>query len=122
MRTTTAFEHRNKGRAAWLLVAGTLVVLIAGAATGSSAPRPSAATVRAVGAENEYANVIGQIGGRYVSVNAIMSNPNTDPHTFEASPVPRKSSAPHSLSFKMASATTASWTRSKLPHRARHAR
>jgi len=40
----------------------------------------------AVGAENEYANVISQIGGRYVSVSAIESNPNTDPHTFEASP------------------------------------
>lgn len=39
----------------------------------------------AVGAENEYANVIRQIGGRYVAVTAIMSNPNTDPHTFEAS-------------------------------------
>ncbi len=42
--------------------------------------------ILAVGAENEYANVIAQIGGRYVKVNAIESNPNTDPHTFEASP------------------------------------
>jgi zinc/manganese transport system substrate-binding protein len=42
--------------------------------------------VTAVGAENEYANVLSQIGGRYVQVTAIMSNPNTDPHTFEASP------------------------------------
>jgi zinc/manganese transport system substrate-binding protein len=42
--------------------------------------------VIAVGAENEYADVISQIGGRYVSVTAIMSNPNTDPHEFEASP------------------------------------
>jgi zinc/manganese transport system substrate-binding protein len=40
----------------------------------------------AVGAENEYANVIEQIGGSYVQVSAIESNPNTDPHTFEASP------------------------------------
>src|SRR5580698_476818 len=40
----------------------------------------------AVGAENEYADVIGQVGGQYVQVSAIMSNPNTDPHTFEASP------------------------------------
>ena len=53
---------------------------------------PAGATSRApkkiiaVGAENEYANVISQIGGSYVSVSAIMSNPNTDPHTFEASP------------------------------------
>jgi zinc/manganese transport system substrate-binding protein len=30
--------------------------------------------------------VIEQIGGRYVKVSAIESNPNTDPHTFEASP------------------------------------
>jgi len=39
----------------------------------------------AVGAENEYADVIRQIGGQYVDASAIMSNPNTDPHTFEAS-------------------------------------
>ena len=40
----------------------------------------------AVGAENEYADVIGQVGGEYVQASAIMSNPNTDPHEFEASP------------------------------------
>lgn len=41
--------------------------------------------IQAVGAENEYADVIKQIGGQYVSVTAIMSNPSTDPHTYEAS-------------------------------------
>ena len=41
--------------------------------------------VIAVGAENQYADIIGQVGGKYVQVSAIMSNPNTDPHTFEAS-------------------------------------
>ena len=44
------------------------------------------AVVAAVGAENEYANVISQVGGRYLKVMAILSNPNTDPHSFEASP------------------------------------
>jgi zinc/manganese transport system substrate-binding protein len=39
----------------------------------------------AVGAESEYANVISQIGGRYVAVTAIETNPNADPHSFEAS-------------------------------------
>jgi zinc/manganese transport system substrate-binding protein len=43
-------------------------------------------TIVAIGAENEYANVISQIGGKYVQVTAIESNPNTDPHSFEASP------------------------------------
>ncbi len=49
----------------------------------------------AIGAENEYASVIQQVGGKYVQVTAIMSNPNTDPHTFEASPAsPGRSAAP----------------------------
>ncbi len=53
---------------------------------GSSVAAAQPGKILAVGAENEYANVISQIGGRYVQVSAIMSNPNTDPHTFEASP------------------------------------
>jgi zinc/manganese transport system substrate-binding protein len=42
--------------------------------------------IEAVGAENQYANVISQVGGKYVSVTSVLDNPNTDPHTFEASP------------------------------------
>jgi zinc/manganese transport system substrate-binding protein len=54
-------------------------------ASESSGGVSSNATINAVGAENEYANVIEQVGGKYVKVTAIESNPNTDPHTFEAS-------------------------------------
>ena len=58
-----------------------------GAAGGSSTAAAASTTkIVAIGAENEYADVIGQVGGRYVNVSAIMSDPNTDPHTFEASP------------------------------------
>jgi zinc/manganese transport system substrate-binding protein len=64
--------------------------LCAGAVLLAAACSPVSASpngkIVAVGAENEYANVIGQIGGKYVQVTAIESNPNTDPHTFEASP------------------------------------
>jgi zinc/manganese transport system substrate-binding protein len=42
--------------------------------------------INAIGAENQYANVLSQIGGKYVKVSSILNNPNTDPHTFEASP------------------------------------
>jgi len=70
-----------------------LLVLVAACAAGCGGGGQSAtaggvagATIYAVGAENEYANVIEQIGGKYVKVTAIESNPNTDPHTFEASP------------------------------------
>jgi len=66
----------------------TAVGLLTAALVLSACNAPAAksgAKLRAVGAENEYANVITQIGGRFVSVDAVMSNPNTDPHTFEAS-------------------------------------
>ncbi len=64
------------------------IALLASACSSASAgPAASAApgAIVAVGAENEYANVIAQVGGKYVQASAIMSNPNTDPHTFEAS-------------------------------------
>jgi zinc/manganese transport system substrate-binding protein len=61
--------------------------LLAGACSaGPGLLTSSGGGIVAVGAENEYANVISQIGGRYVDVTAILSNPNTDPHTFESSP------------------------------------
>ena len=57
--------------------------LLAGGCSATQGDPPG--VVVAVGAENEYANVIQQVGRKYVQVTAIMSNPNTDPHTFEAS-------------------------------------
>jgi zinc/manganese transport system substrate-binding protein len=69
-----------------LLLATTSALLLAQGAPAAAAARPPrAARIFAVGAENEYANVISQVGGRYVQVRAVMSNPNTDPHEFEAS-------------------------------------
>ncbi|MBV9379552.1 MAG: zinc ABC transporter substrate-binding protein [Streptosporangiaceae bacterium] len=62
-------------------------VLLATACSPSGDPAVggSSGAIVAVGAENEYADVIQQVGGKYVHASAIMSNPNTDPHTFEAS-------------------------------------
>jgi zinc/manganese transport system substrate-binding protein len=73
--------------AAWPLVLSLGAALLAGGCSSSFAfgsTGPDGAIV-AVGAENEYADVIQQVGGKYVQASAIMSNPNTDPHTFEAS-------------------------------------
>ncbi|MCW2936373.1 MAG: cation transporter substrate-binding protein [Actinomycetia bacterium] len=55
------------------------------ASTGPAATR-SADLITAVAAENQYGEIIAQVGGRYVSVSSLLTNPNTDPHTFEASP------------------------------------
>jgi zinc/manganese transport system substrate-binding protein len=60
---------------------------MAAAACGGGAQTSSAAgVINAIGAENEYANVLSQVGGRYVHVSSILNNPATDPHTYESSP------------------------------------
>ena len=64
------------------LVAVALAAVLSGCANSASA---SNGKIVVVGAENEYSDVAAQIGGKYVTASAIMSNPNTDPHTFEAS-------------------------------------
>jgi len=77
-------SRRGSLTAALVVIAGLLAT--ACAASSASAGAPGGQVIAAVGAENQYANVIGQIGGKYVRVTAIESNPNTDPHAFEASP------------------------------------
>jgi zinc/manganese transport system substrate-binding protein len=86
-----SIHHTSRTVRAGLLAALLLpaVGITAAGCASSSAGRSGAAAdskIDAVGAENEYADVLSQIGGQYVAVSAIMSNPNTDPHTFEASP------------------------------------
>jgi zinc/manganese transport system substrate-binding protein len=76
------------GVAAALVVAAAAsgCVSRAKAASSTKATSTVAGAINAIGAENEYANVLAQIGGRYVHVSSILNNPNTDPHTFESSP------------------------------------
>jgi zinc/manganese transport system substrate-binding protein len=71
-----------------ILAAAVAALALAAAGCGSSGASTgsSSGVINAIGAENEYANVLSQIGGRYVHVSSILNNPNTDPHTFESSP------------------------------------
>lgn len=61
-----------------------LAVMIGFAMTTQA--QAAAPVINAVGIENEYADVISQVGGNYVHATAIETDPNTDPHTFEVSP------------------------------------
>jgi zinc/manganese transport system substrate-binding protein len=69
-----------------VMVSAVVLVLgsfaLAGCGSGPSTP----GLVQVVGAEVQYGDVLAQIGGPYVHVTSVMSNPNTDPHNFEASP------------------------------------
>ena len=72
-----------------IVMAAVLAAVGLGVAACSSSASPAATkpgVISAVGAENEYADVLEQIGGKYVAVSSILNNPNTDPHTFEANP------------------------------------
>jgi zinc/manganese transport system substrate-binding protein len=49
-------------------------------------PARAATPVPVVAAENFYGDIAKAVGGSHVSVTSIMSNPDEDPHLFEASP------------------------------------
>ncbi len=87
IKTRGAGAHTRTRASLVAAVALALAVSAAGCGTAATSANPDGSSViSAVGAENEYANVLSQIGGRYVHVSAILDNPNTDPHSFEASP------------------------------------
>jgi len=72
-------------RTAFIALALSVPLLGTACSASQAASSGAPGAVTAIGAENEYANVISQLGGKYVRVGAILNNPNTDPHTFESS-------------------------------------
>jgi len=60
-----------------------LAVAISGGAVMTTSPL--AAPLAIVAAENFYGDIAAQIGGAHVAVTSVLSNPDQDPHLFEAS-------------------------------------
>ena len=87
MQILADVRHRRSGsRPALLLVAG--LVAIGSLVSPTSRPSPaSAATggrvVQVVAAENFWGSIAAQIGGRHAHVVSIITNPTTDPHSYE---------------------------------------
>jgi len=71
--------------ALWAVAAGCGTSTRPAGSPGASNASPPG-VINAIGAENQYGDVLSQIGGPYVRVSSILNNPNTDPHTFESSP------------------------------------
>jgi zinc/manganese transport system substrate-binding protein len=76
---------RRLTRPITVLSAVVLSALVAGCTTAAAPAVTADGRIRIVAAENEYGNVAAQVGGRYVTVRSVMTDPNTDPHTFEVS-------------------------------------
>ncbi|MDR3542524.1 MAG: zinc ABC transporter substrate-binding protein [Desulfosporosinus sp.] len=85
---TSFLKNIQRRRALFAILPALISISLLGCGTQSPTanvvPTTNEKVVQAVGAENEYADVIKQIGGKYVNVTAIMSDPSVDPHSYEA--------------------------------------
>src|SRR5690348_412829 len=71
---------RQAARTSFLLA---LLVLVAGCGI-ATAGGDSGGKVQVVAAENFWGSIAAQLGGERVSVTSMIANPNTDPHSYEA--------------------------------------
>ena len=62
------------------------MALLAGAVSAIAVSPAAAAGLNVVAAENFYGDLAKQVGGKAVTVTSILSNPDQDPHLFEADP------------------------------------
>ena len=70
----------------WLSLASIALFLLSacgGTTTGSTSGSASQ-TIAVVAAENFYGDIVKQVGGSHVDVQSILSDPNVDPHEYEA--------------------------------------
>ncbi|MEK6315834.1 MAG: metal ABC transporter solute-binding protein [Burkholderia gladioli] len=83
---TSRAPLRARSRLIRWFAAGCTALSVAGLAGFAGPAAAQTAKLQVVAAENFYGDVIKQIGGANVSVTSILSNPDQDPHLFEASP------------------------------------
>ena len=67
----------------WALLATGALLLAACGTTAGTLDASGSRVVRVVAAENFWGSIASQIGGSHVQVVSIITNPNTDPHSYE---------------------------------------
>jgi len=75
----------RKMRSTRLLLAGLAILALTGCGL-TSGSQASSGKVEVVAAENFWGSIASQLGGDKADVTSIISNPNTDPHSYEATP------------------------------------
>jgi zinc/manganese transport system substrate-binding protein len=89
MRIIHKLVRRSQaGRVLGLLAAPPLLTVVLLASCGSSSATLAAAggKVHVVAAENFWGSLAGQLGGDHVQAVSIITNPDTDPHSYEPTP------------------------------------
>jgi zinc/manganese transport system substrate-binding protein len=74
------------GRIAAAVIAIASLCTLAGCGGASAGGGAGPDKIVVVAGENFWGNIAEQIGGRYVAVGSIISDPNTDPHLYESDP------------------------------------
>lgn len=67
-----------------LLFISALLCLLSACSSTSLATTNGSASLKVVAAENFYGDIARQLGGSHVSVTSILSDPNVDPHEYQA--------------------------------------
>ncbi|MGO8683800.1 MAG: metal ABC transporter solute-binding protein, Zn/Mn family [Thermoleophilia bacterium] len=77
--------HRHVWRRAGLaaMSAALIVAVAAGCGSGAGGSGANGGKVSVVAAENFWGSIAAQLGGDKVTVTSIITNPNTDPHSYE---------------------------------------
>ena len=77
---------RPWGRAGLVLASLVMAATLAGCAAGVGTARSGpGGTISVVAAENFWGSIATQLGGDRVTVKSVITNPDTDPHSYEAS-------------------------------------
>ena len=76
-------------RRGWSVLVALAVAVVTACAGPATAPS-AGPQVAVLGTENFYADLLAQIGGSRVNATSILSDPNVDPHEYEASPAAAK--------------------------------
>jgi zinc/manganese transport system substrate-binding protein len=79
-------------RLVMLFAAGTAVVAVAACATSSAGHEPAGSpgggkAIEVAASTNAWGSILAQLGGTRVHATSIISNPDTDPHDYEPTPV-----------------------------------
>ena len=86
MRRDRITRGRRLPRATIALAAGAVLAASGCGLSSSSGGAGGTAKVEVVAAENFWGSIAAQVGGDHVHVTSIISNPDTDPHAYEAKP------------------------------------
>ena len=82
MRYDTEYQMTRVIKA---LLIGTLLSTVLAACGAPPAGAGAGQTLQVVAGENFWGSIAAQLGGSHVSVTSIVTNPNTDPHSYESS-------------------------------------